>query len=316
MKRCIALLLLALLLAGCTAEPAYTGEKVTKTVMTENNTYWSPWEGEVSSHWRYVSAYDIYGNCAITYYYKDDELSTKTVMTYDERGNLLTSQEYDCEGWLDLPSEHTELTYDDQGRPLTETHTWFLSFEKDVTTHVYDDEARSKTTTYSSGLVCTYWYDEAGNVIRMLQQEPEYTIDTVYTYDENGNEILQESTCTGMEYGVSVQSRSYDENGNLLLTEITQDGELFHRAQYEYDDQGRQIHYASFYADDGIFRDIRWSYEDGCETRVDQDGDRRVTWYDENGRIQYIEDYDRDGNQTMTQTFYYDEIKIIPREEG
>lgn len=285
MKRIVPLLLALLLLAGC-AEP-YDGPTESQLVLSEHYTTYTP--GEPFDPWttRYSFTYDIYGNVAQTRNYRDDELDSENSYTYDENGNLLTDETWDHTGWLPTLVHRREYTYDAQNRVLTEVTRDFWGRETARTEHIYDDEARTETVTYESGVSIRY-FDENGNTLRSIYRprDGSYTeSEDVYTYDENGNRL----TCYSYRDGV-LESYWVD----------------------AYDGQNRLIHSASYLPDGTLEREWRYEYNDEANSKIcyKPNGTRREEYYLDDGQLHAIKDYDEYDNLTMNQHYSYREILV------
>lgn len=278
MKKLTALILAVLLLSGCAQ--TYDGPTTTELVLAEYEVVYTPWEGFDPTINRTTFAYDIYGNRVITRDYRDGELTSEVRAAYDENGNELSCTYWNHTKWIPYPEQRTETTYDDQGRILTDVTFDLWGRETDRTEYTYDDEARTTTVTYDGGVGVSY-YDERGLLLRYVKDDYE----SVNTYDENGNRIAWHTYDAGVP-------------GEYNLT--------------TYDDQGREIYTARYLADGTLDRDWEYVYDDENHTMTQYkpNGTRRVEYYDADGRCLSIEDYDEDGRMTMTQTYFYREIKV------
>ena len=282
MKNLISLLLCILLLSGCAA--TYDGPTESEYVLTEYTVthYYDFFDwGEETQTSRTVYAYDIYGNRVREMDYEEGELESVTNVKYDTRGNEISRSNWDHTGWIPLPDGQRKYTYDDRDRLLTTVYFESWGKESSRSTYTYDDEAGSRIWKNDSGDTQTTWLDENGKALREVSGEYE----TVYEYDENG----------------------------LRMSWITyQNGQLFDRYQAEYDDKGRQIRGSRYNAAGELQSETRWEYDDDAHTCTIHrpDGRIRCEYFDAEGRIHLIEDYDIEGELTMVQRYTYTEIRV------
>ena len=282
MKKLIALFLTILLLGGCAA--TYDGPTESKYVLTEYTVthYYNFFDwGEETQTSRTVYAYDIYGNRVREMEYEEGELGSVTNVKYDTRGNEISRSDWDHTGWIPKYKGRTEQTYDEQNRNTSYIYYNFWGRQESGGWYTYDDEARTRTWTNDQGDTQTAWLDENGKTIREVSGEYE----TVYEYDENG----------------------------LRMSWITyENGQLFDRYQAEYDDKGRQIWGGRYNAAGELESQTRWEYNDEAHTCTTYRPDDRVRieYYDADGRLHYIEDYDDEGKISMAQRYYYTEIQV------
>lgn len=284
MKKLFALLLATLLLGGCAS--TYDGPTRTELALTEYTvTHYSFFDSEYTN--RTLYAYDIYGNRAREMEYRDGELEYVTDLKYDDRGNLISDRTWDHTHFIPLPDSSRKYTYDEQDRLLTTRYFNGWGRETGRSGYTYDDEAVTYTWGNDQGDSQTTWLDEAGREIRSVSGEYE----TVYEYDDRGNR----TGWTSYENGVFTDS---------------------YRARY--DDQNRQIWGGRYNAAGELQSQTTWEFDNEAHTKTTHrpDGWRRVEYFDADGRIHLIEDYDETGELTMVQMYYYKEIQVsVTREE-
>ena len=288
MKKLTALALCFLLLCGCAA--TYDGPTESISVLTEHSAdHYYAYFDEASVHFtnRYVFAYDLYGNQVRYMEYRDDALQAITNSRYDERGNQISSTEWDHSGWFPKFSGRTKRTYDEQGRVLTYESFDFWGRVVSGSYYSYDDENGIRTCRDENGEIeQTTWYDDRGLNLRETAGEYE----TVYEYDAHGNR-------TGW---VSYKN-----------------GQLYDRYEARYDDRGRQIYGARY--DAGGTRTSRTEYifddESHTMTYTKSGGGKRIEYYYPDGRPSLIEDYNEDGSLSMVQRYYYQDIQVPKKEE-
>ena len=287
MKKLLSILLCVLLLGGCAA--TYDGPTETKYALTEyvvDHRYTGIFDShEYTDRWLY--AYDIYGNRVREMEYRDGELRSVTNMKYDDRGNLISQKSWDHTKWIPLPDRGRKHTYDDQGRVLTTVYLDGWGRETSRSTYTYDDEANTYTWESDDGTQSLYYLDENGNELRVVGN---YGAETVYEYDDRGNR-------TGwVGYQDGVRADSY---------------------QARYDDQDRQIWGGRYSAAGELESETLWEYDDEANTITTRrpDGHIRIEYRDGDGRLHMIEDYDTEGELTMVQQYYYQEIQVPANRE-
>lgn len=278
MKKLTALILAIVLLAGCAQ--TYDGPTETVTVLTAREMVQ---DGESR---RTVMAYDLYGNCVTTKYYSDGDLTGVHERTFDEMGRQLSETRTDHSGLFPSRLSRTETTYDDQGRVLTEVYLDSSGREQERTEYSYDGNTVTKTI-YPSALVSTSHYDDSGLLLRTVREDT--GMETVYTYDENGNRTASHTYLNGT---------------------------LDARSEWTCDESGRILSYCAYGADGARTDHYTCAYDDDARTmtQTTSDGTRRVERYDADGNLLYAEGYDASGNLTMTQTSVYEDIQIAIRE--
>lgn len=289
MKKLLSLFLTIMLLGGCAA--TYDGPTVTKSVLTAEESYDYHSDGTVSHQTRREYTYDIHGNQSQILEYsqeedlRDAEPHLKTVLRYDEKGNLTRQTQYDVSGWFPRKLADTRYERDDQGRLTATRHSRDL--RGNDTTVVYDDAAKTRTTTGSGSTIVEY-LDENGWVIRAesvfddgvpvteeFDRRPDGQVRTVRTYRDG---VLR-----------STMEHTYDDQGRPLTQTEIRDGETRVLFRYEYGES----HVACTYADGG------WSVTD---YNPDGTRDDRVV-------------YDAEGNLRELVIYRYTEIQV-PNEEG
>ena len=287
MKKLFSLLLGILLLTGC-APATYDGPTVEKTVLSvREELFYGMGDDTVTQHWRNEYAYDIYGNRSMVLEYQEGEPFLKTVMTYDESGNILRQVQYRLNGWLPKKIVDSHYTYDDRGRQLsTRHHAGGLSWDDDTT--VYDDEAMTRTVTTGEGAVAIDYLNENGWVLRTEQVFPD------------GRRSLTEM--------------DHSDDGTLLATRTWEEGLLTDEHVYTYDDRGRILTHTQ--VKDGVSKLLfSWEYGDGWEIFIQhENGFRAVTNYHPDGRTDTVESYNEDGRLRSLATYHYTTI-LVPAEE-
>lgn len=285
MKKLLILLLCILLLSGCAV--TYDGPTETVLVLTEYQVthYYSFSFSDGAYTSRTAFAYDIYGNQASSRDYDDDALNSVANYRYDDRGNRISETLWDHSGWIPYIERRIKQTYDDQDRVLERIYYDTWGRETGRSSYIYDDADRTMTWSNSEGDQVITYYDEKGLELRTVSTGVGGSYETIHAYDDQGNRISWYST---------------------------KDGAVWGRYEAGYDDQGRQL-WGTHYDENGDRTShITLTYDDEqhTTTRIDNDGDRRITYYDADGNIQLIEDYDAEGELTMTQQYFYREIRV------
>lgn len=282
MKKLLSILLCLLLLAGC-AEP-YDGPTSAKRVCTRSEMEVFNPDGSHSHWYREEYAYDLYGNRTQVLSYHNDELAEKSILRYDDQGNVLRQDSYAGGSWLPFPSYTYTYTYDDRGRQISSTnrHGW----EKSTVTTVYDDEAMTRTVT-GYGNVAVDYLNEQGWVLRTEQ-----------TFSD-GRFILT-------EYERSAE-------GWLLGARSWENGVLTSESVLTYDDQGRILTQTEI--EDGVSTLLfAWEYGENRETMFYSDGASNTVVYHDDGTMQCQYRTEADGHLVSETFYYYTEIQV-PAEE-
>ena len=148
-----------------------------------------------------------------------DGLGNEVIYSYDEDNNLVSVTDiggYDTEFNYDEDHYLTDITadngitiarneYDDDGRLVATIDADGRRIEFDH--HLNDSDEHYEVTTDRRGYCTIYYYDDLGNVTRVIDA---LNRTTYYTYDSNNNKT-SETRPDGTTF-----SYSYDNNGNLL----------------------------------------------------------------------------------------------------
>lgn len=236
--------------------------------------------------------------------YKNGELRTVNVITYDEYFNWLTLQEIDAKTrepkgrcW------NNSYIYDEQGR-IKINYYWSDGSEADYSEYFYDEfGGLSKIQSFSDGKPSNtqiFYCDEHGNIL----QE--------YSFDENTpQEDIDEQLLSRFEY-------EYDENGNEVGKKKYYGDKLEYSRASEYDEQNRITLCNSCYTDlDSENHRVYYIYEGNTVTQnhysVSKEGEETP------GEI-YIEEYNEfdrltksvtivDGVETRMETYDYEKLR-------
>ena len=173
--------------------------------------------------------------------YQNGRLTSVDEFTYDRRGNELTHE-------YKLFSENEEMsdwrtytkTYDRKGVLTREVLHW--NFNDEYTVWDYEDELCVRQTSYENETdkIVEYWtytYDEKGNQIRKSRYDGVDNLSyyNEFTWDDTG--LVQ----TEMSYNADGTPRNhfdvftYDEYGNQIMQERYRDGEVYWRISYVYE---------------------------------------------------------------------------------
>ena len=286
MKKLLPILLALLLLAGCA--DVYDGPTTEKTVLaSRDEEFYGSDDGTVTQLWHTEYAYDTYGHCSVVLEYQEGEPYQKSVMTYDESGNVIRQVQYDLSGWLPKKMMDSRYTYDDQGRLTSTRHrAGGLSWDDDTT--VYDDEAMTRTFTSAEGAVGIDYLNESGWVMRTEQTFPD------------GQTVLTE----------------YDRrsDGQIETMRTYTEGALTSETVMTYDDQGRILTQTKI--ENGASTLLfSWEYGDGWDIFTDHAGNRRhITTYHPDGRTDTVETRDESGKCQSIATYHYTGIQVPAQE--
>lgn len=175
-----------------------------------------------------------------------DALGNATNYTYTTGGQVATV--------TDPLGNTTSYTYDTNGQKTSMQDALGNQWQ-----YSYDDLGRLVNTTDPAGHITHNEYDAAGHVIRSVQNydpnRPQndanvWNIETIYTYDSQGNQLTSTDTygkTTAYEYDASgrlikttdpegeVTTSTYDQAGNL----ISSTDAAGNKTQYTYDAEGR-----------------------------------------------------------------------------
>ena len=180
-------------------------------------------------------------------------LDCQTINTYDEEGKLICSETSSANDVVDdLPPGEINYIYDENGT-LT-GYTQGQSGFPDGTRIIYDEEGRKvreelcsvnfedfiengvytlEDDTYGYDL---YYYDEKGNLIRIVYDAdyPDLSTESTFEYDDNGV-LIREAVREYRDAPIEINTYEYDENG-LLLKKNTYDenGTLLSYTEYNY----------------------------------------------------------------------------------
>ena len=300
-----------------------------------------------------------------TYYHHSDDSSDiiiDTLYLYDENGNVLletdlpygVSDKYVQE--LELTAQsfrftYTGMTYEECIDLAAES----LGVRLQTTAYAYDNEGNcvvEATYVYfpvtARFVLCEYSiseWDGKGCLLKRTEYEkrgsgaeaePELTVETVCTYDDDGN-ILTETEDNNSLYGSGhyEYSYEYDKDGVLTREEYIKDEDTPRITEYFYDADGlltkevsteddtvwREIDYQ--YASDGQMTDKYLTFDDGrsyeflysynsngglTEEQHIKDGELEETSkyeYDAKGRLIKKTELDADGQSDTSEEYFY-----------
>ena len=208
-----------------TTEPQIQWE--TKTVYLCVSRTMTQHDGSGSGTFEYE--YDEYGNQIREWYavYRGDISGRHTEYTYDEKGNMLSSQSVDDQG---NPGCRYAYSYNTEGKLLSELY--------------YDAEGVVGAETY-------YTYNEAGWLIHQTENmyfyDPPRYWEHEITYSDDYSAAIVQSTNNGQQDGYAKET--YDTEGRLIRRDSYGQNDSWKTAiTYAYDAQGRVLreeHYSS-----------------------------------------------------------------------
>lgn len=183
---------------------------------------------------------------------------------YNDNGDVVVEISYNWEGQIRYKYE---WVYDDQGRPV-EAYDTYYDYWYD---YQYDD---------NGDLVV----DDEGNPVEVWFTDEE-TYKTIYTYDEFGNQVMYQSFYDDGELSTEYVM-TYDENGEELLEE--------HYKSYDwYYVDGEKVYYLGYEYVDSYENGYRTAYESISHTYEGEirSHEKELYVYDEIGRQVKIEEY-------------------------
>ena len=197
--------------------------------------------GTVVQVTEYKNSLDEAGRILRQEMYLNDTLTSVDVYTYDEKGNERT-HEYNWYSEDEAISDWRKYTktYNRKGELTQQTLHW--NFNEEYIIWDYEDGLNVRQTSYESETdkVVEYWaytYDEKGNELRKSRYDGADNLSyyTEYTWDDTG--LVK----TEMNYNADGTPRNhfdvftYDEYGNQIMQERYQDGEVYWRISYVYE---------------------------------------------------------------------------------
>lgn len=180
-----------------------------------------------------------------------DVVTDITEQTMDGEGNVVLEEIYGGKNSNDL-KKRTAYTYDERGNVLSSEECWYeaTGMRTRIWEYEYDDKNQQieavlvATTTGQTDTTYRYSYDQDGNLVETQRlQEQEICEIIKYTYDEAGN-ILRESSnipSKGDTWEDITYQYVYDEAGNILKMEEFQYGELYYTLICTYDAAGNML---------------------------------------------------------------------------
>ena len=287
-------LFLVLMLTGC-----FSGgtEQEFNPGVAPKRAGWKEWfslYGDVDS----VIITNAYGKSDIYRFYENGDVLQHGNCLYEYHPNGETKfatypngnkYEYDTEGKLMylLNDEDYEYEFDGAGRLVKES---------------------SKTSEYWQ----TYTYNSAGLLVETSFRDCPatvwHTFKTVYTYDDNGNEVEAATYSNGGKTLDKLVEKKYDANDNLLEEKETHYGSwegLVRINSYKYDDEGNKIEH-TFYTTLGEETRVARYDSYGRETNVTKYNDGVMVYsfvnnYDEYGSlVEVIKNYSEEGKSDTT----------------
>ena len=203
-------------------------------IITEEN-------GTVVQVTEYKNSLDEAGRILHQEMYMNGVLCSEDEYTYDEKGNELT-HEYNWYSEDEAISDWRKYTktYNRKGELTQQTLHW--NFNEEYIIWDYEDGLNVRQTSYESETdkVVEYWaytYDEKGNELRKSRYDGADNLSyyTEYTWDDTG--LVK----TEMSYNADGTPRNhfdvftYDEYGNQIMQERYRDGEVYWRISYVYE---------------------------------------------------------------------------------
>ncbi|HET7462969.1 MAG TPA: hypothetical protein VFJ82_17080 [Longimicrobium sp.] len=296
--------------------------------------------GVMSNDVAVVTTYDRMGHRAELLTYRANDLRSRLVYTWDERGRNTGWEFYEVPrsggphaGYQESPPgtplstvpERHVYVLDDAGHRMEEREILPNGTLLGRTEFAYDSAGRTRLMTHFDARGELSWrtaqeYDAAGRVRAQRQSFSgvEGESRTVYAYDERGNLALMESYDS---YGrlEARQVTRYDGAGHKLEEEIYDGAQPRWRIEYRYDAEGRLREKETFDANPRLLAmpprpqpgKVVYTYQpDGGQTvemiRYDPGGapsGRRVERFDASGKRVEWEELHADGTRVPQQVF-------------
>ncbi|MBR5293701.1 MAG: hypothetical protein IKU31_02925 [Oscillospiraceae bacterium] len=280
MKKFIALLLAAVLLAGCAPD----GPTVTRTVETEcRSTYYNPETGE-SYFYIHTYSYDRYGDLVLSVTYEDGKPYYSEKSVYDDRGNCILTVDRMYFMGICYPYYRTRYTYDEFNRCLSATYRNWLGIKEDETTYTYEDD---------------FW-----------DMDPE---EYNFYSDDNGTPTRTEHY-TGPDKTQLDYVYEFNEWGETSRYVDYTDGEPSTIDEYTYDENGSKTEYISRDANGMTLAHDTYAYEGNTVTSWDMEGNKTVETFRPDGNPERTEFYLPSGNLYYRNEYTYTTIQIQTRE--
>lgn len=223
----------------------------------------------------------------------------KSLCYYDQYKNPLKIADYDISGETISETLFT-YRYDADGNVVysTITQDGILSDENEYM--IIDGESliRKVTTFQPDGSKYTNEYDIYGNVIRLVEFDPDgnaiYEAESEYDQQDSGE--WYECKCTYLELDGTKTVAEYDLNGNTtVVVYYHTDGtvESTHTWEYVYDEDGKKL-FEKHYCDGVLMDESQYKTTETEDysvnfpeivTQYHDNGTKTVTVYDENGEI-------------------------------
>ncbi len=219
---------------------------------------------------------------------------------------------------------HEVRTYDEDGRLISSVYEGISGSDKE--THTYDEYGREKTASYEStygdgensnyfATTYSYEYDMWGQRSRVINQGVgDVVSETVYTYDDDGNILMQETTDNS---GRSGYYYTYDENGNIIKSTFAYEDEVMYATEYVLDADGNVVLTRELDGEGNVSSSQESKYTDGrvsqsTYTSGDYTSFTNYT-YDERGNLIRYETQDNYG--TYVANTIYNEKDLRVQEE-
>lgn len=288
MKKCIALTLALLLLAGC-APATYDGPTESVWVLTEDSTTFyirDTGEAETSLD---INSYDRFGNLVRTVSYSNGALDSENQYVYDDQGNCIREVYWEYFWFFRYPVKRCRHTYDDQNRPLSSIYRNGFGIKTGEDTYTYDDEANTLTWegTYDHQII---YFAENGDVLRTetYSNPSGLKMECVYEYDELGRSIRE------TEY---------------------MNGEIYVVTEFHWDNQHHLTELTSRDSNGVVLNRTTYVYEENIVTSWDEKGYKYVECLRPDNQLEWDEVYDPQGNLFRRNDYTYTEIQIPAKEE-
>lgn len=185
---------------------------------TEDGKYSYVLEGKGSMLYDWRSEYSYSGNEVVVTYYKNDFLNGKSIVTFNENGDIKRMTLYDSAG---KEKEKEEYLYNEKNQLVEKSYYRENELRYKDKDYVYNAEGlvKSYKTYNQDGLdhICQLTYDSQGRVIKNESYEPDGSKNIYSSVEKTYN---QEGFLSSIKYADNPPHEytyKYDSKGNFII---------------------------------------------------------------------------------------------------